>query len=743
MRTVPNDVTAIMRRAYELARQGQLQRAEVLCGEVLQQDTEHAEAWLLRAVIAIQGGNAADSAIAARRSLRANPTRAAAHALLGDALLMLRQPQAALESYQAALLQDAGLVSAHFGRGNACRALQEFDQALASFDEVLRLRPHDAEACVGRGEVLLQMRRAAEAKASFERALVLRPGYAAARRGIGDILLDAGRPEQALTAHQQALQLGADLPDVHNSVGNSLRALGRCAEAVAAYDESLRLDPLNGTIHANRAFALMQLEGRHEEALDGFKRALELDPDIPFAAGSLLYAQISRADWSIRVPAVSREQILRSVSSGKPACLSFAFLSISDCAATQLKCAQVFARRTCSVELPRRHSAGHRQHRPHGHRLRIAYVSADLREHAISYLIVGALERHDRARFETYGISLRPPEPTAAGERIRAAVDRFIDVSNMTDRAAAELMRDLDIDIAVDLNGYTQGSRPRIYAYGAAPIQVSYLGYPGSMGVPFMDYLLADDFVIPPDRCRHYCEAVVHLPECFQANDDKRVISERIFSRAELGIAQDAFVFCCLNNTHKINPPMFDVWMRLLAQLPDSLLWLLCHESEVRDNLCREAASRGIDPRRLLFAERLPYAEHLARLKLADLFLDTLPFNAGTTASDALWAGVPVLTLSGEAFAARMAGSLLRAAGIPELICSSIEEYADKALALARSADTLRRLRARLAQSRGTSPLFDTARFTAHLEDAYEQMWLRLQRGEPPRGFAVPARPKT
>jgi predicted O-linked N-acetylglucosamine transferase (SPINDLY family) len=323
------------------------------------------------------------------------------------------------------------------------------------------------------------------------------------------------------------------------------------------------------------------------------------------------------------------------------------------------------------------------------------------------------------------------------GERIRAAFDRFIDVSDMTDLAVADLMRDLEIDIAVDLNGYTQGSRPQIFAYRAAPIHVGYLGYPGTTGAQFMDYVLADDFVIPPEKRRNYSEAVVHLPDSFQANDDKRAISERVFSCSDLGLGRDAFIFCCFNNTHKINPQMFDLWMRILAEVPEGVLWLLSHAGVVCDNLRREAAGRGIDPGRLVFAERLPYSEHLARLKIADLFLDTVPFNAGTTASDALWVGVPVLTLCGEAFAARMAGSLLRTAGAAELITYSAEEYLGKAIELARSPAALTELRGRLAKSRESSPLFDTARFTAHLEAAYDEMWMRLERGEMPGSFTV------
>jgi predicted O-linked N-acetylglucosamine transferase (SPINDLY family) len=355
----------------------------------------------------------------------------------------------------------------------------------------------------------------------------------------------------------------------------------------------------------------------------------------------------------------------------------------------------------------------------------------------VSYLLTGVLERHDRERFETFGIALRPADESASSLRVRRAFDHFIDVSAKSDGEVVELMRGLEIDIAIDLTGFTQGFRPRILALGAAPIQVGYLGYPGTLGAPLIDYLLADDFVVPPDRRTDYAEAIAYLPECFQANDDRRVISDRRFARGDAGLPETAFVFCCLNNSHKINPRMFDIWMRILARNPHAVLWLLTHEPEVRDNLCREALQRGVDPQRLVFAERLPYPEHLARLTLADLFLDTLPFNAGATASDALWAGVPVLTCAGDAFAARMAGSLLRAIGLPELITASLEDYEAQALRFAAEPQLLAPLREHLAVNRRSAPLFDTARFTAHLEAAYLEMWRRHERGERPATLTV------
>jgi len=422
------------------------------------------------------------------------------------------------------------------------------------------------------------------------------------------------------------------------------------------------------------------------------------------------------------------------VLADRPVIAPFAFLSVSDSAAAQLRCAARFAADQCAPADSRP------KPRCHGHeRIRVAYVSADLREHAVTYLMAGVLEQHDRGRFETVGISLRPAEASIPGERIRNAFGRFVDVSTLTDLAVADLMREMEIDVAVDLGGFTAGFRPQIFAHRAAPVQVNYLGFPGTMGTPCMDYLIADDFVIPPDLRQHYREHIVYLPHCFQANDDKRAVSDRQTSREEQGLPKDGFVFCCLNNSHKINPEMFDIWMRLLSRIPDSVLWLLAEDAAIRANLCREAKSRGVAAERLTFASRVPYSEHLGRLKVADLFLDTLPFNAGATASDVLWAGLPLLTCAGEAFAARMGGSLLRALNLPELITFDLADYETRAADLAQNPRALTALRRRLAQNRMRAPLFDTNLFRRHLEAAYAEMWLRSESGREPAAFSVPA----
>jgi protein O-GlcNAc transferase len=370
-------------------------------------------------------------------------------------------------------------------------------------------------------------------------------------------------------------------------------------------------------------------------------------------------------------------------------------------------------------------------------KIRIAYVSADFHEHATSHLIAELFERHDRKRFELFGISLGPDDGSEIRRRVVEALDHFHDVRAHDDREVASLLRELEIDIAVDLKGHTKGERFGIFAHRPAPIQVSYLGFPGTTGADFIDYVIADEIVLPFDQQPFWSEKIVHLPGCYQVNDRKREIAERTPTRKECGLPEQGFVFCSFNNSYKITPEFFDIWMRLLNKIEGSALWLLRGNAAVERNLRREAAARGVDPARLVFAEPIVLCEHLARHRLADLFLDTLPVNAHTTASDALWAGLPVLTCLGKGFAARVAASLLDAVGLPELVTKSLEEYEALALKLAREPALLSAYRDRLEKNGPTAQLFDADRLRRHLEQAYTTMLDIERRGEKPRGFSV------
>ena len=351
--------------------------------------------------------------------------------------------------------------------------------------------------------------------------------------------------------------------------------------------------------------------------------------------------------------------------------------------------------------------------------------------------MAGLFEQHDRARFEVVGFSFGPDKKEAMRDRVAASFDRFIDVRDRSDRDVALLARNLDIDIAVDLKGFTTDSRWKIFAHRAAPLQVNYLGYPGTMGADYMDYIIADRVLIPDDSGKYYSENIIYLPHSYQANDRKRPIAERLFTRQELRLPDSGFVYCCFNNNYKITPAIFDGWMRILGQVRDSVLWLLADNPWAERNLRREAAARGVAAERLVFAGRLPAAEHLARQRAADLFLDTLPYNAHTTASDALWAGLPVLTRAGTSFPSRVAASLLTAIDLPELITTTPEDYERRAIELARNPEQLSAIRARLARNRLTTPLFDTGLFARHIETAYVQMYERYQAGLAPAPIHV------
>jgi predicted O-linked N-acetylglucosamine transferase (SPINDLY family) len=411
----------------------------------------------------------------------------------------------------------------------------------------------------------------------------------------------------------------------------------------------------------------------------------------------------------------------------------FVLLAVSEDPALHLRAARLYTEQKYPPA-PRPLWTGER----HAHdRIRVAYLSADFHAHATAYLMAELFERHDRARFEWWGISFGPVKSDPMRTRLEGAFDHFVDVTDRSDAEAARLLRALEIDIAVDLKGYTQDCRPGILGHRPAPLQVNYLGFPGTMGADHIQYVIGDAIVTPPEHAPFYTERIVRLPHCYQPNDRKRAIAGRTPPRAELGLPEHGFVFCCFNNNYKITPEFFGVWMRLLREVEGSVLWLLESNAESAGNLRREAAARGVDPARLVFAPHALLPEHLARQRQADLFLDTLPYNAHTTTSDALWAGLPVLTCLGQAFPGRVAASLLTACGLADMVVTDLDAYAATALKLARAPRLLQELRERLARNRLAAPLFDTERYARNLEGAYLEMQRRHQAGLPPEAFGV------
>jgi len=562
-----------------------------------------------------------------------------------------------------------------------------------------------------------------EALACCERSIAARPQHPDGWSSRGAALLDLQRPEEALQSCDRAIALQAQHAEAWSNRGLALSALRRFDEAVASYQQATVLAPRSAQAWTNLAVTLTDL-GRYEESAACYDKALALDPP-PFVLGDWLRAKMQVCDWTGFEAACDRT--LAAVDAGERAASPFALLAIPSSPGQQRRCAETYVRElfptAASPAAPSKRTSG---------RIRLGYFSRDFRNNALSYLLAGLFEQHDRDRFELFAFSFGPQVIDAMRTRVEAAFEHFLDVSRKTDDQVAQLARELGLDIAVDLKGLSGYARTGIFARRTAPVQVNYMGYPGTMGAPYIDYLIADRVVVPERELRHYSECVVWLPHTYWANDSKRPIAPRTPSRAESGLPENAFVFCCFNNPAKITPDAFNAWMRLLAAVEGSVLWLLDHNATATRNLRAEAQARGIAPARVVFAPQVEPAAHLARHRVADLVLDTFYYNAHTTAADALWAGLPVLTCPGEAFASRVGASLLRAVGLPELIAASRSEYEHLALSLATEPLRLAAIRKKLTENIPTHPLFDTALFTRHMEAAYAAMWERHQAGLPP-----------
>jgi protein O-GlcNAc transferase len=683
-----------LQRAIALHQAGHVAQAELLYRSLLRTAPEHFDALRLLGVAAMQGGRAVE-----------------AGELLASALV--------INPHHPETLYNHGLALARVGRHN---------EALARYDAALALRPDFVNALSDRGVALFALARHDEAAASYDRALAIDARNVAALYNRSGALLALQRFPEAIASCDAALVIAPELAPALNNRASALIQQKRYDEALASLDRALLLQPDFGEALYNRGSALADMR-RHDEAARDFARAFALDPDLPLIEALLLHSRMHCCDW--QTFETQSERLIAGVQAGRLASDPLTLLAISDSPVDQLQCGKAWVRnkgQPSSLPLWKGERYAHE-------RIRVAYLSADLREHPVAYLMAELFERHDRGRFETAAVSFGSAAPSAMRDRLQRAFDRFLDVREMSDREVAQRLRAMEIDIAVDLMGITAGARTGILAQRPAPVQVSYLGFPGSMGADYIDYLIADRYLIAEDRRQHYAEQVVYLPDTFQATDATRTLAAAP-ARGALGLPERGLVFCSFNNSYKITPALFGVWMRLLQGVAGSVLWLVGN-AVVEANLKREAVGWGVDPGRLVFAPRVGYAEHLARCAAADLFLDTLPFNAGTTASDALWAGLPLLTCSGEAFAARMAGSLLHAVGLPELVTTTLAEYEARALALAREPRLLAEVRERLARNRHSAPLFDSDRFRRHLEAAYIGMWERQRRGEPPAAFAV------
>jgi predicted O-linked N-acetylglucosamine transferase (SPINDLY family) len=608
-------------------------------------------------------------------------------------------------SVQEILIQALGLQAA--GQADAAGAL---------FRDALAIDPANAHAHYSLGLLAMNAGDLQQALQWCESGVQASPGFAPLHYLQGAVLQAAGKKDEALRSFDAALALQPDYVEVLLNSGALLRSLFRHGEALERFNRILSIDPDHTGALANSGILLSEFK-QSEAAIRMFERLTTVAPDYDYGLGLLFYEQMHICDW--RLFDSLTQQIVQGVRAGRRVCKSLALMSASDRAGDHLQAARIFASHHCPPAAKPLWAGEKYRH----DRIRLAYVSPDFREHPVGHLMAGIFERHDHSRFETIAISLGIDDQSRLRARIRASFDHFIDASTMLPEQIAHLMRSMEVDIAVDLGGFTSDTKTALFAHRPAPVQVNYLGYPGSMGTPYHDYIIADRHVIPPDQHANYTEKVVYLPDSYLPVDNSIRIAQETPTRQACGLPEGGFVFCSFSHDYKISPPVFEVWMDLLAQVPASVLWLASRNEVARRNLRQQARDQGVDPARLVFAERLPRVEdHLARYRQADLFLDTHPYNAHTTAADALMAGLPVLTFEGSAFPSRVAASLLRSAGLPDMVTESLQAYAARALALAQAPEELAAIRARLADNQARQPLFDTAGFCRHLETVYQSI---------------------
>jgi predicted O-linked N-acetylglucosamine transferase (SPINDLY family) len=798
----PGPVPAPYERAQALLNEGRAPEARGALEALVAAEPGHARALNLLGVIAHRAGDAAGAVVLFERAIQADAGLASARYNLGNALAELGRFEQALTAFEAALVIEPQHVDALCNRGLVLQQLQRPQEAIASFEQALALRPDDPELHASLAESSRQLCRMDQALAAYRRVTELRPQQAEGHLNLGNALNALGQSEsalasydralglapgdltvhrnrtvllhglrrlpEALSGYNQLLRLAPDQVDMrvrratllnemerfgealagfdaailadarsaeaHFGRGLALHRLDRLQEALPAYDRAIALDPEHADAHNNRGLLLHALR-RFEDAIVSYQRALSLRPDQEFLLGTLLHAKMRVCDWQDLDEALLRLE--SELLAGRRSAMPFGVLSLTDRPDVHAAAALSFVQARHPVTAPAE-AAGRCRNQG---RIRLGYVSADYYTHATAYLVAELLERHDREQFEVIAFSLGPDGDDPMRRRIKAGADRFVDLRSVPDAEAVRLIRDAGVDIAIDLNGYTQNARTGLFAGRCAPVQVNFLAYPGTMSAAFMDYIVADHTTIPPEAACWFTEKVVRMPHSYQVNDSRRAVAPRVFTRTELGLPEQGFVFCSFNNNHKILPAMFDRWMRILSAVPGSVLWLLEDNPLAAQNLRSQAQRRGVDPARLVFAGRLPPAEHLARHRQADLFLDTFPYNAHTTASDALWTGLPLLTVPGQSFPSRVAASLLEAVGLPELIAPTPDDYERQAIALAHDRPALAVLRQRLEARRPVCPLFDTARFARDLEYAYREMRRRNVAGLQPSEITVPGQP--
>lgn len=766
-------IARLLRDALTRHRQGDGAGAEAGYRQILALDSKHGDALHLLGLIHLHRGAADDAADLIRRAVAAHPDAALYHNSLGLALLDREKAGEAAKCFQQALSLNTEYAEAWINLGRAYRRTGQAAPARACMARALALTPEAAAAHAELGGLLAETGDLTEALKRLERAVSLEPDALSYRHDLAGLYHDLGRLAEAEAGYRQVIRRRPDAAEAHSNLGMVLCALGRTAEAEACYRHALALDSQSANAHNNlgnllqdagrmaeaaehyrRAIAIdsgfapahnnlgmaCQETGQAAQAIAHYRRAIALRPDYAEACAHLVHMLQRACDWQGLPEAERRLDALTAtaLATGGPVTEQpFVSLVRGTGPARQLAIAQAWARQAARLAAGARKPFSHERKARNDGPITIGYLSANFRNHPMAHLMASLFERHDRSRFRVHGYAFGADDGSDYRRRIAAGCDRFVDIDALAHAAAAQRIHDDGVDILVDLMGHTKGNRMAICALRPAPVQVRYLGLAGTTGADFFDYLVCDAVVVPETLAVHYSEKPIHMPHCYQVNDQDQPIADKTWRRFEAGLPEQGRVFCCFNHAYKIDPVMFDAWTAILARVPDSVLWLLSTTDLAELNLRARAAAGGLHPDRLVFAPKLPKPQHLARLRLADLALDTRLVSGAATTSDALWAGVPVVTLTGDQFAANMSASILTAMGLGELVTGRLADFIALAVELASSSEKLAQVRETLVRNRAGGPLFNTRRFVENLENGYRQIWDRYLSGQAPAPIRV------
>ena len=659
-----------------------------------------------------------------KKIISVNPNFSEAHNNLGNIFEELDKTSDAIKSYKMAIVINPNFAEAHNNLGNAFKDLEWFEDALKSYEKAISIKPNFSEAYYNSGLVFERLRRHEDAVLAYQNAITIKPDFAEAYNNLGSCFTVLGRMDEAIDCLKKAISIKPDNEEANKNLGFNLFSLGKIKESAKFFEKAIAINPNYAEAHKNLGNVFKKVK-QLDNAMLCYERAYELKPNMAFILGDVLNNKMNLCDWGDLPNLLNKAKI--EIMNSKEVVGPFSLLGLVDDPALQRKASENFA----NFYYPKNNILSKIGCYPKHKKIRVGYFSADFKVHPVATLTVGLYERHDRSYFEIYAFSLGPDTKDEMNLRIKAGVDHFHNVRSMSHKEIALLARSLEIDIAIDLAGLTAESRTDVFAMSVAPIQLSYIGFLGTMGTDYYDYLIADQVMIPQEYQQHYAEKIAYLPN-FQVNDSTETLPDAILTRKDLKLPEEGFVFCCFNNTYKFTPTVFDSWARILKSVEGSVLIVFVNNELSKKNLTNEIVERGVDSDRLIFGDSLARPEYLDRYRSADLFLDTTPYNAGTTASDALRMGLPVLTCIGESYQARMGASILTAMNLPELITRTSKEYESLAIELATDPDKYKIIKDKLVRNLSTAPLYDTLLFTKNIESAYTTMYERHHQGLEP-----------